>query len=82
MMAQRLGMQAASSEAKKPYQKPLSSHRIGGNQNKPVKNFKPFNSEIKVKLLEVLNIAPNEVFDWIKDRKLLNQPRKIVKDSG
>lgn len=76
ILAQRLGVQATTSEVKKLEKKPSSSHRRDGGQNKLANNFKPFNNEIKVKLLEVLSTTPHEVFDHIKDRKLLNQPKR------
>lgn len=81
LIAHRLEEHGAS-DAKKPTTKLEKPYKKPGVTYKAPGSFKPFDDGgLKVKLLEVLSVAPTKVFSVIRDRHLLPQVRKIQREA-
>lgn len=63
----------------KEVNKPKKSTKKSGGHYKAPRNFKLFEQSIPMKLIDVLGMTHEHVFNQIKDREMLNPPRRINK---
>lgn len=84
MLAQRLGEQGPNEPTHgmvKPEPKSDKPYRKWGSAYRAPESFKPFESELEVKFLEVLTMNPVHVFNAIKGKQRFPPARPMYQDT-